>query len=253
MWKISPGHCVPLTPTPQFRHLSGGISASRISSFLLTVFLKITFRICGLAFSHLDHISCIGFLTIFVCHCLHCTYPPAARWSVSGYFQTGSVVKLKQSSLRFQMIAKTCSNKNQQIWSFFPGLLIKDAEKIWAPWAQNPPDLVIIIVAAAAATILVAAAKPRLLSWPKWHFGHHPSHHKHYHFFHFNWSPQSWRGETFIKLWKMAKNCNFIEELCSIITNHRHHRLLKYQSHDLSYSILQFENIKNFDLWFILT
>ena len=218
IWKISLGHCSPLTPTPQFRHLSGGISASRISSFLLTVFLKITFRICGLAFSHLDrsksvspvcnlahlpsvtldlllfvtwisdqkhfHISCIGFLTIFVCHCMHCALPPAARWSVSGYFQTGSVVKLKQLSLRFQMIAKTCSNKNQQIWSFFPGLLIKDAEKIWAPWAQNPPDLVIIIVAAAA-TILVAAAKPRLLSWPKWHFGHHPSHHKALSFFSF--------------------------------------------------------------------
>ena len=47
IWKISLGHCSPLTPTPQFRHLSGGISASRISSFLLTVFLEITFRICG--------------------------------------------------------------------------------------------------------------------------------------------------------------------------------------------------------------
>ena len=50
IWKISQGHCGPLTPFLRFRHLSGGISPSRISSFLLTVFVEITFLICGLAF-----------------------------------------------------------------------------------------------------------------------------------------------------------------------------------------------------------
>ena len=53
-WKISQGHCGPLTPFLQFRHLSGGISPSQISWFLVTIFLEITFLICGLAFPQLD-------------------------------------------------------------------------------------------------------------------------------------------------------------------------------------------------------
>ena len=52
--KISLGHCGPLTPFLQFRHLSGGISPSQISWFLVTIFLEITFLICGLAFPQLD-------------------------------------------------------------------------------------------------------------------------------------------------------------------------------------------------------
>ena len=52
--KISLGHCGPLTPTLQFRHLSGGISPSQISFFLVPIFLEITFLICELAFSQSD-------------------------------------------------------------------------------------------------------------------------------------------------------------------------------------------------------
>ena len=45
--KNSLGLCDPLTPTLRFGHLSGGNWPSWISWFLLPVFVKITFLICG--------------------------------------------------------------------------------------------------------------------------------------------------------------------------------------------------------------
>ena len=61
-----------------------------------------------LYFCILDCISVIVFLVFFFvflsfCHFALCSSSSAAGWPGSGYSQTGPVVKLKQSSLRFQM------------------------------------------------------------------------------------------------------------------------------------------------------
>ena len=79
--KISLGHCGPLTPTLQFRHLSGGISPSQISWFLVTIFLEITFLICGLAFSQSDRSMQPSTATVL--HFFN-AFPPSSPRHLSG-------------------------------------------------------------------------------------------------------------------------------------------------------------------------